>query len=63
MKLEAVWFKNGREVYLVEPVMNIVCYENMKSIKDIEVNNGYHWYSYEDIGCEADDFVIRIKEG
>ena len=57
MTLEAVWFKNGKEVYKVDPVMNIVCDDSMKNFSDIEINNGYDWYSYE----SADNFVIRIK--
>lgn len=61
MNLEAVWFKNGKEVYCVDPVLNIVCDDDMKSVADIEVNNGYHWYSCEDFEGGADDFVIRIK--
>lgn len=61
MVLEAVWFKNGKEVYWVDPVVNIVCDEDMKSITDIEVNNGKDWYSSEDVDGGADDFVIRIK--
>ena len=61
MKLEAVWFKNGKEVFRVSPVMNIVCYEDMESIAEIEIEDGHRWYEYEDIGGEADDFVIRIK--
>lgn len=63
MMLEAVWFKDGREVYNVVPVMNILCYENMGDISEIEINDGKHWYTYEDFEGEADDFVIRIKEG
>ena len=61
MKLEAVWFKNGKEVGWVDPVMNIVCDEDMDGIEDIEVENGYGWYSSSDIEGGADDFVIRIK--
>lgn len=61
MMLEAVWFKNGKEVFKVDPVMNIVCDDNMKDIKYIEIDNGEHWYTYDDFECEADDFVIRIK--
>lgn len=58
MFLEAVWFKDGKEVFRVAPVMNIVCDENMKSITDIEIENDYDWFS-----CEgADDFVIRLVE-
>lgn len=59
MMLEAVWFKNGKEVYKVSPVMNIVCYDNMKDLSDIEIDNGDDWHSYED----ADNFMIRIKKG
>lgn len=58
MVLEAVWFKNGEEICKVFPVMNIVCYEDMESISEIEINNGYGWYSCDD----ADNFAIRIKE-
>ena len=57
MMLEAVWFKNGKEIYKVDPVMNVVCYDNME-INEIEIFNGYDWYSYDN----ADDFVIRIKK-
>jgi hypothetical protein len=63
MMLEAVWFKNGKEVCKVAPVLNIVCDEDMKSIKDIEIENEFGWCSYTDFEVEADDFVIRIKRG
>ena len=59
MMLEAVWLKNGKEVYKVSPVENLVCYENME-ISDIEVESVYGWHDYSDVD-EADDFVIRIK--
>ena len=63
MMLEAVWLKNGKEVYKVSPVMNIVCDDNMKGIKDIEVeDNNYRWHEYDDFKGDADDFVIRIKK-
>lgn len=66
MMLEAVWLKNGKEVFTVSPVMNIVCYENMKSIHNIEIEsnkeNGYHWYSCDDFEGGADDFIIRVKK-
>ena len=60
--LEAVWFKNGKEVYKVSPVMNIVSYDDMKSVSDIEVEDGNQWYSCEENGFDADDFVIRLKK-
>ena len=62
MILEAVWFKNGKEVYSVCPVMNIVCDDNMKDMSDIEIDNGDDWYSCENYNGDVDDFVIRIKK-
>ena len=62
MKLEAVWFKDGKEVFLVDPVMNIVCEDEMDDVSEIEINNGYNWYTYEDFEDDADDFIIRIKK-
>ena len=62
MFLEAVWFKDGKEVFLVDPVMNIVCEDDRKDISEIEISNGKDWYSCEDIESGADDFVIRIKK-
>lgn len=61
MMLEAVWFKNGKEIYKVSPVMNIVCEEDMDGIDEIEIEDGYKWYEYNDFEGDADDFVIRIK--
>lgn len=61
MLLEAVWFKDGKEVEWVDPVLNIVCEDDMDDISEIEVYNGSAWYSSEDIEGGADDFVIRIK--
>lgn len=63
MMLEAVWFKDSKEVYCVDPVLNIVCYNDMENVDEIEVNNGHDWYSSRDIEDGADDFVIRIKRG
>jgi hypothetical protein len=61
MTLEAVWFKNGKEIYRVSPVMNIVCDDDMNGISDIEIDDGNKWHEYSDIDGEADDFVVRIK--
>lgn len=61
MVLEAVWFKNGKEIYKVSPVTNIVCDDDMKDISDIEIEDGYKWHEYKDFKGDADDFVIRIK--
>lgn len=60
MFLEAIWLKDGKEVFKVEPVMNIVCDDEMRGIADIEVENGYYWYSCADFDGDADDFVIRL---
>ena len=61
MVLEAVWLKNGKEVYKVSPVMNLLCEDNMENLSEIEVSDGGQWYSTEDIGKEVDNFLIRIK--
>lgn len=63
MMLEAVWLKNGKEVYKVSPVMCIVCDDDMESIKEIEIEDGYKWHEYDSFKGEADDFIIRIKRG
>lgn len=62
MMLEAVWFKDGKEVYKVSPVVNLVCYEEMEDISKIEVEDENRWHTYEDFDDDADDFVIRIKK-
>lgn len=62
MTLEAVWFKNGKEIYWVDPVIDVICEENMNKMSDLEVYNGYHWYSAADCGEAPDDFVIRVKK-
>ncbi len=62
MKLEAVWLKNGKEVYKVNPVMNIVCDDEMKDVSEIEIEDGRRWHTYEDFEGEADGFVIRVAK-
>lgn len=61
MMLEAVWLKDGKEVHVISPVMNLLCEDDMDAVLEIEVNNGEHWYSSEILGIEADDFMIRVK--
>ena len=61
MTLEAVWFKNGKEVWRVDPVLNIVSDEDMKELSEVEVFNGSDWYSSADFD-DADNLVIRIKK-
>lgn len=62
MMLEAVWFKDGKEVYKVSPVMNIVCEDDMESVGEIEIEDGNEWHSCEENQFEADDFIIRVKK-
>lgn len=62
MQLEAVWFKDGKKVFKISPVMNIVCDDDMDGVQDIEINDGRRWYEYKDIPGGADDFVIRVME-
>ena len=62
MALEAVWFKNGKEIYWVDPVLDTRYGDSMDKIAAIEVYNGYYWYSAADCGESPDDFVIRIKK-
>lgn len=63
MMLEAVWFKNGKEVYKVSPVMCIVCDDDMEDVSKIEIEDGNEWHSCAENKFDADDFVIRIKRG
>lgn len=60
MMLEAVWLKDGKEIYKVSPVMNLMCDDNME-IWEIEVYDGNNWHSCEENQFEADDFKIRIN--
>ena len=59
MMLEAVWFRDGKEIKTVSPVTCFMtCYNDFDNIKDIEIEeSGGLWHMNE----EADDFVIRIK--
>ena len=61
MRLEAVWLKNGKEIFRIGPVLNIVCDDSIQNISDIEVYDGVEWYSRIDCDGDADDFKIEIK--
>jgi hypothetical protein len=61
MILEAVWFKNGKEIDWVDPVENVRYDQYVDDIFNIEVYNGHAWYSAEDCNEVPDDFVISIK--
>ena len=63
MTLEAVWFKDGKEVAWVDPVQDLIVYDEIHNISDIEVYNGFGWYTNKDFGIDdAEEFVIRIKK-
>lgn len=62
MMLEAIWLKNGKEVYKVSPVMCIVCGDDMDDISEIEIEDNCKWHEYSDFKGDADDFVIRVKK-
>ena len=62
MILEAVWFKNGKEIYWVDPVWEVSVNDDTNTLLPIKVFNGYYWYSAEDCNEIPDDFVIRIKK-
>ena len=59
MILEAVWFKNGKEVATVDPVVSISYGD---SIDEIVVYNGLAEYSGKNWDGVPDDFIIRIKK-
>ena len=60
MILEAVWFKNGKEIYWVDSVLDTRNTDD--NSLSTEVYNGYHWYSAADCWEAPDDFVIRVKK-
>ena len=62
MILEAVWFKNGKEIYWVDPVWDVENIDDARTLDTIRVSNGYYWYSAKDCFEEPDDFIIRIKK-
>lgn len=61
MIFEAVWFKNGKEIYWVDPVLATRDKDAAHPL-GTEVYNGYHWYSAADCWEKPDDFVIRVKK-
>ena len=62
MMLEAVYFKDGKEIDWISPVQDIICGDYMDDISEIEIYNGYAWYSSKDCDEIPDDFMIRIKK-
>lgn len=61
MILEAVWFKNGKEIDWVDPVCEVYVEDDANNLRQIQIFNGYAWYSAWDCPEEPDDFVIRVK--
>lgn len=63
MTLEAVWFKNGKEIAWVDPVWEVENLDDGCTLGTIRVHNGRYWYHYRDLtDIEPDDFVVRIKK-
>jgi hypothetical protein len=62
MILEAVWLKNGKEIAWVNPVWEVENLDDGSSFNSIRVNNGFGWYSCDDLTEEElDDFILRIS--
>lgn len=62
MILEAVWLKNGKEIYLVDPAWQVENNDDAGTLDTIRVFNGYYWYSAKDCDEEPDDFIVRVKK-
>ena len=62
MILEAVWLKNGKEIYCVDPAWEVSNLDDTDSLHTIRVFNGYYWYSAKDCDEEPDDFIVRVKK-
>lgn len=45
--MKAIWLNDDEELFLVEPVVAIADFEDIRSVK---INNGYNWYNADD--CE-----------
>lgn len=61
--LEAVWLKDGKELFTVDPVIDIECREgDIEHLRHISVYNGHGWYYCGDLDTAPDDFIIRIKK-
>lgn len=60
MGLEAVWLKNGNEVFWVDPVIEVR--GNANDPNSVAVFNGYYWYTTADVADGADEFLIRPRK-
>lgn len=56
--LEAVWFKNGKEIDWIDPVVEV---EYDEDVTKIRVYNGCYWYDSSDCNEIPDDFVVRER--
>ena len=63
MELEAVWLKDGKEIFCVDPVIELT--HNGNGIEGIEVSNGYAWYTAVDCkvlsGEKPNGFLVRER--
>jgi hypothetical protein len=62
MMLEAIWYKDGKEIFRVDPVWEVSVEDDSSTLDPIKVHNGHYWYSAADCDETPDDFVIRIKK-
>ena len=62
MILEAVWFKDGKELLQVDPVLEVYVEDDTDTTYPIKVFNGHYWYDAADCDETPDDFVIRFKK-
>lgn len=62
MELEAVWLKDGKEIYCVDPVRDLT---SDGEIESIVVCNGWGWYNYMDVcniaGESPNGFLVRVR--
>lgn len=63
MKLEAVWLKDGKEIYCLDSVIELT--HNGNDIDSIEVYNGWGYYKSVDVrqftGEKPNGFLIRVR--
>ena len=55
---EAVWFKDGKEIAWVDPVVEV---EDNEDVTKIRVFNGNYWYDASDCSEVPNGFAIREK--
>ena len=64
MELEAVWLKDGNELFCINPVCELT--HNGNDIDSIEVYNGWSFYKSVDIrnftGKKPNGFLVRERK-